>query len=45
METLEQLHARLLAFAHPSTSEALRFEIDLAADLQEWLDAMEASLA
>ena len=39
------LHARLLAFAHPSTGEPLRFGIDLAPDLQEWLDALEASRA
>lgn len=37
------LHARLLAFAHPTSGEPLRFEIDLPPDLQSWLDELKSS--
>ncbi|MCP4448199.1 MAG: RluA family pseudouridine synthase [Myxococcales bacterium] len=39
------LHARKLAFAHPSTGEAVSFESQLPEDLSGWLSSLEERLA
>jgi 23S rRNA pseudouridine1911/1915/1917 synthase len=35
------LHAKHLTFAHPASGEQLSFEVELPADLADWLRAME----
>ena len=39
------LHARKLAFAHPTTGKALSFESPLPGDLQPWLDGLVSANA